>query len=169
MSNLFENLQLMNENEKPLMEMANLVGKTVKTDKINFSFYFSDKYGVNHGIRVKIVWNENRMQSDDAGYLELHGDYKYIVSNGSKKIPEREIEKSRQFFKKYKVLFSAVWECEIDPNVLVDYLRSKCSFKDVLLGFDDLSEEHTTEILKAKDINDLERIVRKFNIFNMND
>lgn len=68
-----------------LLEMANLVGKTVNTDVINFSFYFSDKFVANHGIRVKIIWNRNKMQGDNSGYLELHDDYKYESSNDSKK------------------------------------------------------------------------------------
>ena len=165
---LFENLQLLKE-EKPLLEMANLVGKTVKTDKINFSFYFSDKFGVTHGIRVKVVWNENKMQSDNNGYLELHGDYNYINSPGSKKLSEKEINNAREFFKKYKVLFAAGWECEIDLNWIVDYFRQKCTFNELLDAFDDLSDEHNKFIHQAKDIADLEKIVRQYNIFNMND
>lgn len=64
---------------------ANLVGKTVNTDVINFSFYFSDKFVADHGIRVKIIWNRNKMRGDNSGYLELHGNYKYESNNDSKK------------------------------------------------------------------------------------
>lgn len=95
---LFNTLQ---ENQH-LLEMANLVGKTVSTDNIDFSFYFSDKFIANHGIRVKIIWNRNKMQGDNSGYLELHGDYRYESSSDFKKILNKEIEKTRVFFKNIK-------------------------------------------------------------------
>ncbi len=155
-----------------LLEMANLVGKTVNTDVINFSFYFSDKFVANHGIRVKIIWNRNKMQGDNSGYLELHGDYKYESSNDSKKILNKEIEKARTFFQKYKILFAAVWECELDPNYVVDYLRKKIDFKELLNGFDELENDNLNDwknIKQANNILDLEKIVRQYKLFNMND
>lgn len=166
--NLFEELQ----NNQHLLEMANLVGNSVKVDDINFSFYFSDKFIASHAIRVKIIWNRNKMQSDLNGYLELHGNYKYI-SNNSKKISSKDVEHARLFFKKYKVLFAAVWECELDSNHVIDYLRGKINFKELLNGFDELENTITLEdwelIKETNNLMELENVVRNYNLFNMND
>ena len=52
-----EHMKIMLEDVEKLMEMANLRGKQVKTDNIDFSFYFSSKAGNSHSIRIKICWN----------------------------------------------------------------------------------------------------------------
>lgn len=100
------------EPDKLLFEMANLRGEDVEIqERLPFSMYIFSKdvvHGV-HGIRVKVVWNPSRIKSDADGFIELHGEYKY-VSGTHKKKPTAEEEKcAREFFKKYKVLFAAVW------------------------------------------------------------
>ena len=143
-----------------LLEMANVLGKYVVTDKIPFSFYFSDKIGMQHGIRVKIKWNRDKFTKPEDGYMELHGDYVF-VSRGSH-IPQKDINFARQFFKKYKVLFAAVWECELDPAEVQEFLAGRLKIEDilVLLNISDSS---------IKTLADLEVYVRKNNLFNMND
>ena len=54
--------------EEMLTEMANVRGKDVEVDDIDFSFYFSKKNS-NHGIRLKVVWNRERMSGNDDVYI----------------------------------------------------------------------------------------------------
>lgn len=56
--------------------MSNLRGKYVKTDKIDFSFYFSMQKA-SHAIRVKVSFNPSKVKETDFGVLELHGDWKF--------------------------------------------------------------------------------------------
>ena len=147
-----------------LLEMANVIGRNVKTDDINFSFYFSDKYGMQHGIRVKIKWNPDRFKKPEDGYMELHGDYEYVNSSENF-VSEKEIEKARKFFKKYKVLFAAVWEGVVDQSELQAYFREHISFNDLLDSF----YFENGELDGIKDLKQLEKVVRQNNLFNMND
>ena len=160
-------------NEEYLLEMSNIRGKYVQVEDIDFSFYFSSKNNVNsqHGIRVKICWNREKIGLDLLdGVLELHGNYQYISKNRPNVVPDRyDLDTARYFFKRYKVLFSAVWENKLDENNLVAYLTKRITFEDLLNSFEDINEEYIEIITKAKNIKELESIVRKFNVFNMND
>ena len=63
-------------------------------------------------------------------------------------------------------------ECELDPNYVVDYLRKKIDFKELLNGFDELENDNLNDwknIKQANNILDLEKIVRQYKLFNMND
>lgn len=164
-------MKLLNENS--LFEMSNLRGKMIKLEDIDFSFYFSSKANVNtqHGIRVKICWNREKVSKDLLdGYMELHGDYKYVSKNNPNVKPDKfDILTARYFFKRYKVLFAAVWENKLDENLLNDYFREKISLEELLDEFEDISVEDKEKIKEARDLKDLERIVRENKIFNMND
>lgn len=159
--------------EQYLFEMSNIKGKYIKIEDIDFSFYFSSKNNVNnqHGIRVKICWNREKIGEDLLdGYMELHGNYKYV----SKKEPNIksdsiDIATARYFFKRYKVLFSAVWENKLDENILSDYLRGNINFTQLLKEFENIENNQYELINSASNIKDLERLVRTYNIFNMND
>lgn len=159
--------------ENYLFEMSNVRGKTIKIENIDFSFYFSSKEDANnqHGIRVKISWNREKVSSKLLdGYMELHGEYKYKSRNKPNTIPnEKDKNKAREFFKKYKVLFAAVWEDKLDQNDLVAYLREMINFENLLNNFESITEEQKKLITQAKDLKDLEMKVRENNIFNMND
>ena len=70
-----------NLNEKEvLFEMSNMRGRYVKNPhKLNFSFYFSSKDAVEgkdlvHGLRVKPVFNPEKISVSKVGTLKLHGD-----------------------------------------------------------------------------------------------
>lgn len=70
------------------------------------------------------------------------------------------------------MLFAAVWECELDPNYVVDYLRGKINFKELLNGFDEFESKNLNDwnnIERVNNILDLEKIVRQYKLFNMND
>ena len=157
------------ESTDKLMEMANLRGRQVKTDNINFSFYYSDKSGVSHGIRVKIKWNPDRMSGEVDGYMELHGDYNYIDSPNSKKPRTKDILAAKKFFQKYKVLFAAVWEMKLEEDVVQDYLRKLITLEEVKAEFYDIPEVAYMQIQKCNSISDIEYVVRKTDAFNMND
>ena len=170
--NLFENLQKFNE-ENILLEMSNVIGKKVKTEPIDFSFFFSSKYRASHSIRVKIFWNrESTKGSSVDDYFEMHGDYKYVPSPDSKSIKEKQINYAREFLKKYKVLFAAVWEDYLEEYLLQDYFYGNCDFKDIIIDMTSTNENANKELDNIKEtdnLKELERIVRKYNLFNMND
>lgn len=158
--------------ENWLLEMSNVRGKDCKVEVIDFSFYFSTKERVPHSIRVKVKWNPNRMSGSDDGYFELHGDYKY-VSESRDSVNFKQIEKARQFFKKYKVVFSGVWEDIIDPTDAVHYFEGRIGLIDLIEEMS-LSDEEIYDTLRLmrgveSDISELETAVRVLSLFNMND
>ena len=155
-----------------LMEMANVRGMDVSVQNmLPFSFYFSSKVAVHnqHGIRVKIVWNPSKTYTDADGYMELHGNYNY-VSGSHKYIPTRsQIREAENFFKKYKVLFSAVWEGILYEGDLIKFLHGDINLVSLISKFDVDNEDMYYKINHCKSIEDLERCVRENKIFNMND
>lgn len=158
---------------KILMEMANAVGNNVKREKnLPFSFFFSSKKAVRgaHGIRVKILWNPSKAPADADGFLELHGDYEYIPGSHKYEPNAKELSIARKFFKKYKVLFSAVWEDVLyDPSQLVMYFYGKISWKELMKQFDTGNSDWNFYIQTTDNIKELEQLVREENMFNMND
>ena len=149
-----------------LLEMANMLGRKVKIENINFSFYFSKKSGMQHGIRAKIKWNRDSFRGAEDGYMDLHGQYDYVQSEHGEAVSETEISKARDFFMKYKVLFAAVWERRLDAWKVQFYFNGEISFDELKREFKDIPED----ILKdAKTIADIEDIVRKNKLFDMND
>lgn len=158
---------------KILMEMANAVGNNVRREKnLPFSFFFSSKKAVRgiHGIRVKILWNPSKAPADADGFLELHGDYAYIPGSHKYEPNAKELSIARKFFKKYKVLFSAVWEDVLyDPSQLVMYFYGKISWKELMKQFDTGNSDWNFYISTAENLQELEGMVREENMFNMND
>lgn len=155
--------------EEMLTEMANVRGKDVEVDDIDFSFYFSKKNS-NHGIRLKVVWNRERMSGNDDGYIEMHGDYKYVMSSPKSYKPKGwEINGLRYFCKKWKVLFSAVWEQKLDETDVRKYFEGDLSFSELMQTFDGITDSQYREVNKCRTVRQLEEVVRKYNIYNMND
>lgn len=154
-----------------LMEMANVIGNKVKVEyKLPFSFYFCDKDAVHqqHAIRAKILWNPSKAPSNADGYMELHGDYKYTISSHKYKPISKELSLARDFFRKYKVLFAAVWEEKLNSNDLVDYFNGNYSWRELLACFD-LKGKDYYNVNHCNNLNELEKCVRENKIFNMND
>ena len=172
MIKIIEDLKEFNK-ENMLLEMANVLGKNVKTDNIDFSFFFSSKLRAPHGMRVKIIWNRDSTKGGSIdGYFEMHGDYNYIASPDSKKIKEKYINYARDFLKKYKVLFAAVWEDQLEESILQDYFCGHCDFKDIIIDLWSTNDEVNKEldlISETDDLKELENIIRKYKLFNMND
>lgn len=158
--------------EDLLMEMANMVGRKVKTDDINFSFYFSRKNSSRHGIRLKVFWDRQYINDDKSGYIELHGNYNYSQDPKQKYRPKAYmIDTLRYFVKKYKVLFAAVWENALGEDSLQDYFRNLIDFKTLLSEFNinKVGRQKYEALNYAEDLKQLEHLIRQYNIFNMND
>lgn len=156
--------QLRNMNEDYLIEMANVRGKDCKVEDIDFSFYFSGAQG-KHSIRAKIEWNYDHIKNPD-GTMELFGTYKYIPSKKSKnKATEEDINNARRFFKKYKVLFAAVWSNCLDAVDLRNYFEGRLTFDELLKGF--YSIKNYNELQEIKSVDKLYEFVKKNNLFNL--
>lgn len=158
--------------EDLLLEMANMVGRKVKTDEINFSFYFSRKNASRHGIRLKVFWDKQCINDGRSGYIELHGNYEYSQDPKQKYRPKAYmVDTLRYFAKKYKVLFAAVWENVLEEDSLQDYFRSLIDFKTLLSEFsiNKVGKQKYEALNYAKDLKQLEYLVRQYDIYNMND
>mgnify|MGYP001075707804 CR=1 FL=1 len=156
-------------NESCLMEMSNVVGRKCVTDKIPFSFYFSSKDDVPHPIRLKIKWNREKIGKDLDGYFELHGNYEYVHSTDAdaKKPSSKELEVARQFIKKYKVLFCAVWEGKLDQDDLASFFKGRVKLRDLLSYLEGISENEYYAINHCHTLEEIEQCVRELDIFNM--
>lgn len=160
------------EPSQVLLEMANLRGNDIKVEpQLPFSFYFSSKSKVHnrHAIRAKILWNPSRSPADADGYMELHGDYEYIPGSHKYRPTAKELKIARDFFKKYKVLFAAVWEEKLDDADVQHYLEGYIDFKNTINKFYNISEQEYYEINHCNTLTELEQCIREHNIFNMND
>lgn len=158
--------------EDLLMEMANIVGRRVKTDDITFSLYFSRKNASRHAIRVKVYWDRQNISEDKCGYMELHGDYRYSQSPTQKYKPKAYmVDTLRYFIKKYKVLFAAVWEGALSEDSLQEYFRGGIDFKELLSEFlvNKVGKQKYEALNYAENLKQLEQLVRQYKIFNMND
>ena len=156
------------DDENALMCMANIRGNTVNVPhSLSFSFYFSVRNS-SHGIRVKPLFNPNRMSITRAGNLELHGNWKFTPGQDDSNVKRKDIEEMKNFFRTYKVLFAGVWEDEIQETEVQDYFRGMISWHELVQSFD-FYEEYRDILDKIYDIASLEKFVRKYDIFNMND
>lgn len=160
-----------------LWEMANVVGKYVKseTNPLNFSFHFLGKDdNMKHAIRVKITWNPNHIkQGQFDGYIEAHGDYRYYQSPKSDAHPtKKEVDRARMFVRKNKVLFAAVWEGVVNDNIVQDYFRGNAPLYEVVANLDlpdDIYYKLNHGFIEKNTLTELEDRVRKYHAFNMND
>lgn len=165
-------LEYLNDPSMILMEMANVRGIDTKIEnRLPFSFFFTNKRAVHnqHGIRLKILWNPSKNPKDADGYIELHGNYEYVSGSHKYKPTKDELRILREFVKKYKVLFSAVWEEKLYDGDLQDFFKGRISIKELLSKFDDISEKNYYTLNHCNSLEELEQCIRKYKIFNMND
>ena len=163
-------IKLLNES-KYLFEMSNIRGKFVKNPhRLNFSFYFSPKDGVEskelcHGLRVKPIFNPEKMSIDLAGTLKLHGDWKYIPGKEDGDVSSKDIRNMKKFFADYKILFAAVWEKKLSPDALYDYFRGTFEFSDLT---EDLTfyKEYKNDLDMITDCKALHDFVVEHDLFN---
>lgn len=165
-----DELETPEEHELFLTEMANVRGKHIEVEDVDFSFYISEKNG-NHAIRLKVCWNREKLISEECGYLELHGKYEYYQSPQLKYKPKNyEVDTVRYFAKKYKVLFAAAWERKLDCDDIAEYFKGRMSWKELMQEWINIPNNDIKEVLSnCRNLKDLEYAVRKNNAFNMND
>lgn len=160
-----------------LWEMANVVGKYVKSEREqpNFSFHFLGKDdNMKHAIRVKITWNPDHIkQGQFDGYIEAHGDYRYYQSPKSNAHPTKKaVDRARMFVRKNKVLFAAVWEGIVNDNIVQDYFRGKALLYEVVSQFElpnKIYYKLNYRFIEKNTLTELENRVREYHAFNMND
>ena len=168
-----------------VLHETNIRGKNIRSDEVNFSFFFSNKGNNRHAIRVKIVWNREKMgllTDKESGYMELFGDYEYHGYNPG----QNQVQKAREFFQKYKILLVAVWEGCLLGDIVVDYFRKFATFEEVVRDFElanagenklliaefislEQNPEHLAHLSgEIRKLKILEEIVRKQRFFNLN-
>lgn len=153
-----------------IFAMSNVRGAKVKVTgrPLPFSFYFSTKEGMAHGIRVKPVFKPNKFTQSDAGVLLLHSNWEYIPNKNDKNVPARDIEEMKVFFRRYKVLFAAVWEFELPEDALQNFLTGNIYLPELLEEFYNY-DEWKPFLSDVDSIESLEAAVREYGLFNMND
>ena len=151
-----------------LVEMANMAGNDVVLEKrLPFSFYFSNKNAVHqqHGIRLKVLWNPNKTPESADGYIEMHGDYNYVIGSHKYKPTGKELKILKEFCQKYKVLFASVWELKLDSNYLQKYFDGRLKFNELLTKFENIKEKQYYLINHCKNLKELEKCIRENKIF----
>lgn len=160
------------ESKDILFEMSNMRGKYVKNPhRLNFSFYFSTKDAVEskdlvHGLRVKPVFNPEKIISSKVGTLKLHSDWEYIPGNDDKDVSSKDINAMKDFFKTYKVLFAAVWEKVLEPDALYDYFRGIMDFNDIKQELD-FYNEYKEDLDKIDTLTEFTEFVKQHHLFNL--
>ena len=147
-----------------LLEMADILGKRVRTDNIDFSFYVGPKDGNKHGIRAKICWNRDHFINGD-GVLELHGFYEYFMEPNGEFVNAKQVNAARKFFKKYKLFIAALWEKCLDADDLREYFKGGITFDELIHSF----YFDCSCFDGIQTIADVEKIIRERKLFNLND
>ncbi len=143
-----------------LLEMSNVRGKYVKHPHVlPFSFYFSSGKGSIHSIRVKPVFNQDRLRSSATGTLKLSDDWEFIPNPNDKNIKADDIAEMKQFFKDNIVLFVLVWDEFLGDGVVADYLEGKITFKEMLKDID-FYDDFTDKLKDCTTVKELEAFVR---------
>ena len=165
------------EGKDLLFEMSNVPGKYVKNPhRLPFSFFFSSKSSadnttINHGLRVKPLFNSEKMNIRDAGVLKLHSDWEFTPGRNDKNVDSKDVKEMKEFFKTYKILFAAVWEEQLLPNYLYDYFRGIMTFGEILMEFE-FYEDYESAIQSYNNgrgiqtLEDLHSFITDYNLFN---
>lgn len=147
--------------------MANVRGKyVVNPGKLKFSFYFSSDDGITHGIRVKPVFNPEKMLKSMTGTLKLCDDWSYIPGPDDDSVSSKDVNDMKRLFRKYLVLFCMVWDEQLQDGVLEDYFKGTVTFHEML---EDISfyNSYSSYLDKIRDVDQLENFCRVNNLVNM--
>ena len=146
--------------------MASMLGDDVKVPgKLPFSFYFSTNNS-SHSIRVKPIFDPCRMSADLAGTLKLSDPWEYIPGKNDHNVDPKQIRKMKSFFRKYKVLFAAVWCGVIQETPVCDYFRGMKPL-DVLMKDFDFYNEYKDDMDDIDSIEELEEFVRENSLLHL--
>ena len=148
--------------------MSNVRGKYIKNPhRLPFSFYFSSNNESQHSIRVKVVFDPEKLKSSLTGIQKLSDDWAFTPGKNDGSVSKKDIAYMQEFFKHYIVLFAAVWDEQLQDATLEDYFKGDISFHEMLEDFDfylDYQEE--LDNLDEDDIVALEDLCRKYHIVN---
>lgn len=148
-----------------IIAMANLRGRKIKNPhKLPFSFYFSGKQG-SHDIRVKPIFNPDKMMINKAGNLKLNGDWDYTPGSDDKNVRSSDVAKMKEFFRKYLVLFCAVWDLQLPDTTVQDYFEGDIDLAELVK---DLSfyQDNYAFLDTVHNIEDLEEVCREHDFVN---
>ena len=154
-----------------LFEMANVRGKNVRVPhKLDFSFTFTTKDSaeskdINHGFRVKPVFNPEKVDYQDVGTLKMFGDWSYTPGKNDTNIKAKQIREMKAFFKEYKILFAAVWEKVLQQDAVQEYFRGIISLQELIQEFD-FYNDYKEEMDEITTLNELYFFVKENNLFN---
>lgn len=162
---------VMDESNEFLFEMANIRGKNVKVPhKLDFSFAFTSKDCVEskdlqHGLRVKPVFNPEKLHIADVGTLKLFGKWEYTPGKNDKDVSSKRINAMKDFFKTYKILFAAVWEKVLPQDIVQYFLTGDRTLNQLIKEFD-FYEDYKEEMNEITTLKELEDFVNEHNSFN---
>ena len=153
--------------EDYLIEMSNVRGRYVKQPyQLPFSFYFSSGAGVPHSIRVKPVFNPEKLKRSETGTLKLCDDWEFTPGVNDGSVATTLVQEMKSFFKKYIVLFCAVWDEQMQDAVLQDYFLGNIEFDEMIQDLD-FYGRYKDELLNIHDIESLEKFCRENNLVNL--
>lgn len=153
--------------EDYLIEMSDVRGKYVKhPHQLPFSFYFSSGTNTKHSIRVKPVFNPEKLKASQTGTLKLCDDWKFIPGVNDKSVSRGLIDEMKSFFRKYIILFCAVWDEQLQDGVLRSYLEGQIKFKDVIEDLD-FYEDYEEGLSDIETVEELEKFCREHSLVNL--
>ena len=133
---------------------------------LSFSFYFSSGSGVPHGIMVNPVFDPEKLKLNETGSLELCNDWEFIPGSKDKKVPAAQVEEMKSFFRRYLVLFCAVWDEQMQDAVLQDYFEGRIDFDEMLQDLD-FYDQYKDGLSSIHDVQELETFCRNNDFVNM--
>lgn len=146
--------------------MANVRGYKVRIQKnLPFSFYFSASQG-EHSIRVKPMFNPSKLRDDLVGTLKLCDDWEYTPGPDDHAVSKKDIDKMKKFFRKYLVLFAAVWDRQLMEGDVYDYLVGDITLPELIETFDFYTDYHE-ELDDITTISELENFCKDYNLVNL--
>lgn len=156
------------KNHTDIFAMSNVRGRYVTVEpNIEFSFYYSPK-NTNHEIRVKPVFNRDRLSVDDVGTLKLTGDWEFKPGRSDKKVNSKDVEIMKQFFRKYLVLFCMVWDKQLPDPELGDYLTGRMDLHELIQQIK-FYPDWDSELDSIVDVSQLEDFCYNHNLVNLRD
>lgn len=150
-----------------VLAMCNIRGRKVKNPhSLPFSFYFSSGTEIPHSIRVKPCFNPEKLKSSMVGTLKLSDSWEFTPGPDDHDISQQDVDKMRAFFKKYIVLFAAVWDEQMQDGVLGDYLEGEISFNEMLQDLE-FYREYAEVLDSMSTVEELESFCRSNNLVNL--
>lgn len=149
-----------------ILAMSNIRGIHVKNpNNLPFSFYFSSGKNAPHNIRVKPMFNPAKLKESLTGTLKLCDDWEFKPGVNDKNVKPDKIAAMKAFFRRYIVLFCAVWDEQMQDGILEDYFKGEITFQEMLEDLD-FFDEYTEELSAISTVEELEEFCRINNLVN---